>query len=168
MTARCPETNNSQQCALVAGHTGLHQLPTPTFVPGAAPTTRAYHGSLRSATEKFQRDAEVMAQQGWVPTTQSYAPGSWSGAAFLVALLLCVVLVGFLVFIYMLIVKPDGVLVVTYEHRPAPVATVVTPVAPTAATDMAVVLARLGELHDRGLITPEEYDTKRSEVLARI
>jgi hypothetical protein len=41
-----------------------------------------------------------------------------------------------LVFIYMLIVKPDDVLVVTYEHRPAPAAAVVTLEAPAAATDV--------------------------------
>jgi hypothetical protein len=37
----------------------------------------------------------------------------------LLALLLCVLLVGIVVFIYMLIVKPDGTLTVTYELRAA-------------------------------------------------
>jgi hypothetical protein len=39
--------------------------------------------------------------------------------AFLVALLLPIVLVGLLTIIYMLLVKPEGTLTVTYEHRPA-------------------------------------------------
>lgn len=38
--------------------------------------------------------------------------------AFTVALLLCLLLIGILVFIYMLVVKPDGTLTVTYS-RPA-------------------------------------------------
>ena len=80
-------------------------------------TTRSYRGSLHDATAAFQRDAAVMAGADWFPTSQTYAPGSYGCGAFLVALLLCFILVGFLIFIYMLIVKPDGALVVTYEYR---------------------------------------------------
>jgi len=82
-----------------------------------AVTTRAYRGSLTKATRNFQRDAEVMAKSGWVPTSQSYAPGSWGCGYFLIALLLCFVLVGFLIFIYMIIVKPEGTLTVTYQQQ---------------------------------------------------
>jgi hypothetical protein len=57
------------------------------------------------------------AAKGYFPTSQSYAPGSYGCGAFLAALLLCVILVGILVFIYMLIVKPERVLTVTYEYR---------------------------------------------------
>lgn len=79
--------------------------------------TRSYKGSLPKATEAFQRDAVAMAQSEWFPTSQTYAPGSWGCGAFLVALLLWVLVVGFFIFIYMLVVKPDGQLVVTYEYR---------------------------------------------------
>ncbi|HEY8836343.1 MAG TPA: hypothetical protein VIO16_01430 [Dehalococcoidia bacterium] len=85
-------------------------------------TTRTYKGSLAKATVAYQRDADAMAREGWFPSGQTYAPGSWGCAAFLLALLLCVVLVGILIFIYMLIVKPDGVLVVTYAYRGGQVA----------------------------------------------
>jgi hypothetical protein len=54
-------------------------------------------------------------------TSQSWAPGTYGAGAFLLALLLCFVLIGFLIFVYLLIVKPDGVLSVTYELRAAPV-----------------------------------------------
>ena len=58
-----------------------------------------------------------MAQAGWFPTSQTYAPGTWSSTAFIVALLLCILLVGILILIYLIVVKPDGTLVVTYEYR---------------------------------------------------
>ncbi len=58
-----------------------------------------------------------MAANGYFPTSQSYAPGSYGCGAFILALILCFLLIGILVLVYMLIVKPDGVLSVTYEFR---------------------------------------------------
>lgn len=63
--------------------------------------------------------AAMFAAAGYVPVSQSWAPGSWGCGAFLVALLLAFVLVGILVFIYMLLVKPAGTLTVTYQRQPA-------------------------------------------------
>jgi hypothetical protein len=51
-----------------------------------------------------------------VPAAQSWAGGQWGLGAFLAALVLCVVLLGLLVFLYLLIVKPDGTLTVTYRR----------------------------------------------------
>ena len=153
---RCTETKDGQQCVLEAGHSEPHSS-TSTSV-----TTRRYDGSLHDATAAFQRDAANMARSDWYPTSQAYAPGSWGCGAFLVALLLCFLVIGFLVFIYMLIVKPDGSLVVTYEYRPP-----VTPVTQGQA-DPAAELARLAQLRDRGLITPEEYAAKRVDIMARL
>ncbi|MFZ0324723.1 MAG: hypothetical protein WAN48_11400 [Actinomycetes bacterium] len=98
----------------------------------AQTTTRNYPGSLPDATTAYQRDAVTMAQSGWYPTAQTYAPGSWGAGAFLVALLLCIVLVGFLVFVYLIVVKPAGTLLVTYEYRPgeAPSGAVPPPLTP--------------------------------------
>ncbi len=78
---------------------------------------KTYKGSEAEATRAFQSDAGSMAAKGYFPTSQSYAPGSYGCGSFIVALLLCFVLIGFLIFIYMLIVKPPGVLSVTYEYR---------------------------------------------------
>ena len=78
---------------------------------------KTYKGSHERAIGLFQKDAAVMASQGYFPTSQSYAPGSYGCAAFIGALLLCVLIVGIIIFIYMLLVKPDGVLSVTYEYR---------------------------------------------------
>jgi Uncharacterised protein family UPF0547 len=58
-----------------------------------------------------------MAAHGYFPTSQSWAPGQWGAGAFFVALLLCFLLIGFLALIYMLIVRPEGTLTVTYERR---------------------------------------------------
>ena len=76
-----------------------------------------YKGSQEQATEAFQIDAARKSGQDYYPTSQSWAPGSYGCGAFLLALLLCFVLIGILVFIYMFIVKPAGTLSVTYELR---------------------------------------------------
>ncbi len=75
---------------------------------------KTYRGKQEEATAEFQDDAKKMAAMGYVPSNQIWAPGSYGCGAFILALLLCFILVGFLVFIYMLIVKPAGTLTVTY------------------------------------------------------
>jgi uncharacterized membrane protein YdbT with pleckstrin-like domain len=40
--------------------------------------------------------------------------------------------------------------------------------APTAVSDDAATLARLAELRDSGAITPEDYEAKKTEILARM
>src|ERR1700722_4665328 len=85
-------------------------MPHPTVV-------KTYRGSQSVATARYQADAAGLGAQGYFPVSQSWAPGSYGCGAFLFALLLCIVLIGIFVFIYMLIVKPDGALSVTYEWR---------------------------------------------------
>lgn len=127
--------------------------------------TRQYRGSPGSATADFQQDAAVLEAQGYYPVSQIYSPGSYGCGAFLLALILFVILIGILIFIYMLIVKPAGTLVVAYEYRPPTVA----PTAPApAAADPAAALASLVAMRDQGLITPEEYEAKKADLLARI
>src|ERR1700686_1342705 len=92
---------------------------TPTApAPGQRVVVRTYVGRTQAdASNQFRRDAATLANQGYYPTSQSWAPGAYGCGSFLVALLLCVVLIGILVFVYMLIVKPEGTLSVTYERR---------------------------------------------------
>ena len=78
---------------------------------------RIYKGSQERAIALYHKDLELMAAQGYFPKSQSWAPGSYGFFDFLVALLLCFLIIGILIFVYMLIVKPDGVLTVTYELR---------------------------------------------------
>ena len=77
-----------------------------------------YKGNPRKATQRFQADAPRMAALGYFPISQSYQPGQYGCGAFIVALLLCLLIIGIVVFIYMLIVKPPGILSVVYEYRP--------------------------------------------------
>lgn len=80
---------------------------------------KTYSGNQQQAMIAFQSDAVKMAAKGYYPTTQIWAQGNYGCGAFLLALLLCFIFIGILAFIYMLIVKPDGVLSVTYELRSA-------------------------------------------------
>lgn len=85
---------------------------------GPPVVVRTYQGrSQNEAVKWFTRDAEAFGAAGYAPVSQSWAQGSWGCGAFLVALLLCFLLVGILVFIYMLVVKPRGTLTVTYARR---------------------------------------------------
>ncbi len=78
---------------------------------------KTYKGNQQQATDAFQADAVKMVARGYYPTAQTWAPGSYGCGSFLLALLLCVVIIGIFIFIYMLIVKPAGTLSVTYELR---------------------------------------------------
>jgi hypothetical protein len=86
---------------------------------------KTYAGkSLEVATAAYQVDAPRIAASGYVPTSQTWAPGEYGCGSFIGALILCFILVGIFVFLYMLIVKPDGTLTVTYELRAIPVTSV--------------------------------------------
>jgi hypothetical protein len=79
---------------------------------------RTYVGSFAQTAAAFQADASYMAQGGYHPVAQSYEPGNWSGTTLIIALLLCLVAIGFAILTYMLIIRPDGALIVTYQLRP--------------------------------------------------
>lgn len=87
-----------------------------TVLTGPNSLTRTYKGSLAKATKAYSEDAEHLSTLGYVTVTSVYTQGSWGCWAFLLALLLFWTVVGTIVFIYMLIVKPAGTLLVTY-HR---------------------------------------------------
>jgi hypothetical protein len=86
-------------------------------VRAGSPATliRVYRGAQQAdAIAAFQRDSQDLAKQGYYPVSQSWAQGQWGCGAWLLALLLCIVLVGIVVFIYMVIVHPAGTFTVTY------------------------------------------------------
>jgi hypothetical protein len=76
-----------------------------------------YTRSQVKAAKAYQVDATNMADHGYVTISQSWSPGEWGGLDFFIALLLCFILIGILVYIYMIVVTPDGTLTVTYELR---------------------------------------------------
>lgn len=120
---------------------------------------RRYTGNQSQAFAAFQREAKSLAQQGYEPSSQSWAPGTWGCGAFLVALLLCFLLVGILVFIYMLVVKPAGTLTVTYTLQAPAVA------APSPASALLGRLAQLDAALAAGALTPEEHATRRQAII---
>jgi hypothetical protein len=132
----------------------------------AAPETivRTYSGHQQAdANTKFVAEAERLGAAGYAPSTQSWAAGQYGCGSFLIAVLLMIVLVGFLVFIYMLVVKPDGTLTVTYQrkaHAPAAAA----PAAPKGEST-ADRLRRLDEARSSGVITEDEYNAARARIV---
>ena len=63
--------------------------------------------------------------------------------------------------------EPAPVAAAPVAPAPPPTPAPAAPAAP-AATAIAAALDRLGDLRDRGLITPEEYAAKRQELLDRL
>ena len=78
---------------------------------------KKYKGKVGKATELFRADASIMHHKGYRPIEQVYESGSYGCGSFLIALVLCFIIIGIAVFAYMLIVKPEGTLVVTYELK---------------------------------------------------
>lgn len=52
---------------------------------------------------------------GYLPFSQTWIPGAYTTGQFIGAAFLCLVIIGILIFIYMLIIKPEGSLAVTYH-----------------------------------------------------
>ena len=80
---------------------------------------RRYRGTKQSTHAAFVSDADRMSKDNYFPVSANYYEGAWGCGSFLFATILCFILVGILVFIYMLIVKPDGTLTVVYEYNAA-------------------------------------------------
>jgi hypothetical protein len=98
------------------------QIPAPHANSRPAVLVRLYRGRTQEeAVRAFQVDATNLSALGYKPVGQQWMQGSWGVGAFIVALLLCLVIVGLFAFLYLLIVKPAGTLTVTYELREAAV-----------------------------------------------
>jgi hypothetical protein len=61
---------------------------------------RRYRGIYLDAQRAFDRDARILARDGWVPVSQRYEPESWIAA------------------VMDLRTAPGGELIVTFERRP--------------------------------------------------
>ena len=131
--------------------------------------TRTYRGSPADTARQSQRDLEKLSARGYVMTGQIYSPGSYGCGGFLLALLLCVLLIGILIFVYMIVVKPPGTLVVTYELRQS-AAGRATAIASMRASheDASRALASLHQMRGAGHISLGEYESKKAEILRRL
>ena len=113
--------------AIIVDRCGVIEKKTTPEADEAAPQVgeqfivRTYIGSEAAAATSFQADSTRMASLGCFPVFQNWEHGQWRTGAFIAALLLCFLIVGIPALIYMLIVTPDGMLIVTYAFRGSPV-----------------------------------------------
>jgi len=119
--ANCPTCNEVMEVPVRSRPGDLVKLPLlPPIIQKESKdpiVVRIYSGSQEAAMVAFQADTAKMAKQGYFPISQTWAPGAYGCGSFLLALALCIVLIGIIVFLYMVIVKPPGALSVTYELR---------------------------------------------------
>lgn len=139
------------QCCLILNHQGQHM--TEAEVTSASPDSVAvvsYPGRTQAdAAALFSRHAGEMAQQGYRPVAQSWGEGR-PGLGRVLALGDA-----------SLAIKPKGFLSVTYELRPEQPAG-------SAAPNPIDQLRRLAELRDAGVVTPDEFEAKKVEMLSRL
>ncbi|PVZ71541.1 hypothetical protein [Pelagibaculum spongiae] len=76
---------------------------------------KTYQGTEANATITFENDSKELKRKGYSVISQNYQQGQWGAVAFIIALLLCFILVGIAALIYMTVVKPDGTLTVRYK-----------------------------------------------------
>jgi hypothetical protein len=139
-----------------------------------AVVVRTYRAkNAADANRQFSRDAVAMGGIGYVPGSPVWVQAGRGRAAqmFIVAGILFLV-VGLLFLPLMLVAIPclaigllsgrSGGLTVTYQYR-AP-----APMAPAPPVDHVATIGQLAEMRERGLITPDEYEAKKSELLARV
>jgi hypothetical protein len=78
---------------------------------------RKYTGDADAAASLFQEEAAEMAARGYIPNSQLWIPGSHSSETVATAVLLCLIGIGLLLLLYLFLVKPAGILSVTYIRR---------------------------------------------------
>jgi hypothetical protein len=86
---------------------------------GSAILVRKYEGESEDAmADAFHADAVELASQDYYPAGQHYVDGSWGCAATVVALVLCLFVIGLPIIGFMILNRPRGSLFVTYVFRP--------------------------------------------------
>jgi hypothetical protein len=102
------------------------------------------------AGEVYAKHALELAVEGYVPISQSWAEGRPGAGR--------VLMIG----LFASSIRPKGFLTVTYRLEPAKEA-------PTAlAPDPIDQIQRLGKLRDSGVLTVQEFEAKKAELLARM
>lgn len=96
----------------------LFLVPKDEYLAGQGTVVKIYKGNQKNSFLAFREDEDAMAIKGYYPISQGYQSGEWGTGAFILAFLACIILIGILIFFYLLIFKPDGSLTVTYEFRP--------------------------------------------------
>ena len=101
----------------------LDTLPAaPHYIGPNSPDSlvRTYRGSNNHAMTQFRAEAQELAKDGYSAGTPIWVADQYSCLSFLIALILCIFLIGVLIFLYLLVVKPDnGTLTVQYQRATA-------------------------------------------------
>jgi hypothetical protein len=85
---------------------------------GSPILVRKYEGESGEAmADAFHADAVDLASQGYYPAGQHYIAGSWGCGPTLLALVLCLFVIGFPIVGFMLLNPPIGSLFVTFVYR---------------------------------------------------
>lgn len=128
----------------------------------AAAVLRQYK-SDKHGQEAFAKELEVFGRQGYTPVTQS-ADG---GHIHLGRLLMTG---GLSVFAGKRGTRSDGTITVTFQKGPTvvPPLPAVSESSQSAGLEILAVLERMGQLRDAGVLSQEEYETKKADLLARM
>ena len=79
---------------------------------------RGYGGdTYEKLIEAYHRDASLLLDQGYEPTGQHYVDGQWGFVMAVVATVTIPLLIGVIVWAYLLVKRPIGTLTVTYVYR---------------------------------------------------
>lgn len=112
----------------------------------------SYPGRTQAdAGQVFARHAQELAGHGYIPVAQSWADGrpGW-GRVFMIG-------------VFAGSIRPKGYLTVTYQLKSPPAEP-----ASGAALDPLDQIRRLGELRDAGVVTPDEFERKKADLLERL
>lgn len=161
----CPFSDSEGRfCRLSVGHKGPHEASPGDggLASGPATLIRTYAArSNQEAVMAFQADAAILAQHGYEPTSQSWAEDQRGPSAG------SVVMWGAFAASKR---RGGGTLTVTYRRvqqvQPVQQAQVAPP--PPAAPTIPDQIRALGELRDQGLLTSDEFEEKKRELLSRM
>ena len=110
------QTSARREQAGIAGWGDVGLPADPAYWPPVL--ARAYRANnYQQVTALAAEDAPAMAAKGYVPVGQQYVEGSWSSAAWIIAIILIFFVLGILVLLYMILAKPQGTLTVTYQRQ---------------------------------------------------
>jgi hypothetical protein len=132
----------------------------------AAVALRQYKGD-QQGQELFAKEVEVFGIYGYAPVTQSADGGHVHVGRLLMT-------GGLSVFAGKRGIRSDGTIAVTFKldraaPSPAQEVTVSDGLAAAAGgLDILTALEKLGQLRDAGILTTEEFDLKKAELLARL
>ena len=162
----CPESvETGELCGLEINHKGPHEVRLSRTEQRLAAATAGW--TLPTVVRTYQRDKDgqtilnaevaVLAAHGYQPSMQSEDGGHIHAGRLLLT-------GGLSVFAGGSGVRSKGNLTLTFQRLPA----TPSPAATVAATDPISALETLASMRDRGLITSEEYEAKRAQVLERL